>query len=83
MLISLPLRRWLAPLTLLACAPVMAQQDTAAPRLAASAAAPAVDSTESFSLVLAGLKAWLEHGIQLKLISDRHPDPHAFAARRA
>ena len=45
MLISLPLRRWLAPLTLLACAPVMAQQDTAAPRLAASAAAPARSAT--------------------------------------
>jgi uncharacterized protein YndB with AHSA1/START domain len=43
----------------------------------------AIDSTESFTHVLAGLKAWLEHGIQLNLITDRHPDPHAFAARRA
>jgi uncharacterized protein YndB with AHSA1/START domain len=41
----------------------------------------AVDSTESFTQVLAGLKARLEHGIQLNLIADRHPDPHAFAAR--
>lgn len=31
------------------------------------------DSTEGFTLVLAGLKAYLEHGIQLNLISDRFP----------
>lgn len=31
------------------------------------------DSTEGFSLVLAGLKAWFEHGIQLNLIGDRFP----------
>ena len=36
-------------------------------------AAQARDSTEGFSLVLAGLKAWLEHGIQLNLVGDRHP----------
>ena len=33
-----------------------------------------IDSTEGFTLVLAGLKAFLEHGIRLNLIADRHPD---------
>ena len=33
----------------------------------------ALDSTGGFSLVLAGLKAWLEHRIELKLVPDRHP----------
>jgi uncharacterized protein YndB with AHSA1/START domain len=36
-------------------------------------------STEGFTLVLAGLKALLEHGIQLNLVADRFPDgiqPH-------
>jgi uncharacterized protein YndB with AHSA1/START domain len=32
------------------------------------------DSTGGFSLVLAGLKALLEHGIELNLVRDRHPD---------
>lgn len=32
-----------------------------------------VDSTEGFCLVLAGLKAWLEHGITLNLVADRFP----------
>jgi uncharacterized protein YndB with AHSA1/START domain len=31
------------------------------------------DSTEGFTLVLAGLKALLEHGIQLNLVADRFP----------
>jgi uncharacterized protein YndB with AHSA1/START domain len=31
------------------------------------------DSTEGFTLVLAGLKAWLEHNIQLNLVGDRFP----------
>ena len=31
------------------------------------------DSTEGFALVLAGAKAWLEHGIQLNLVGDRFP----------
>ena len=31
------------------------------------------DSTEGFTMVLAGLKAYLEHGIQLNLIADRFP----------
>jgi uncharacterized protein YndB with AHSA1/START domain len=34
----------------------------------------ALDSVSGFSLVLAGLKAWLEHGIELNLVADRHPD---------
>jgi uncharacterized protein YndB with AHSA1/START domain len=31
------------------------------------------DSTEGFSLVLAGLKALLEHGVRLNLVADRFP----------
>lgn len=31
------------------------------------------DSTQGFTLVLAGLKALLEHGIQLNLVADRYP----------
>jgi uncharacterized protein YndB with AHSA1/START domain len=31
------------------------------------------DSTQGFTLQLAGLKAWLEHGIQLNLTLDRYP----------
>ena len=37
------------------------------------------DSTQGFTLVLAGLKALLEHKIQLNLVADRYPegiDPH-------
>lgn len=34
----------------------------------------AIDATEGFTFVLAGAKAWLEHGIQLNLVADRHPD---------
>jgi uncharacterized protein YndB with AHSA1/START domain len=33
----------------------------------------ALDSTQGFSLVLAGLKALLEHGIKLNLVPDRYP----------
>jgi hypothetical protein len=33
-----------------------------------------MDSTEGFTLVLAGLKALLEHGVKLNLVSDRFPD---------
>ena len=33
----------------------------------------AIDSTEGFTLVLAGLKALLEHGIRLNLVADRFP----------
>ena len=31
------------------------------------------DSTQGFTLVLAGLKALLEHGISLNLVGDRYP----------
>jgi uncharacterized protein YndB with AHSA1/START domain len=34
----------------------------------------AADSTQGFTFVLAGLKAWLEHGVQLNLVRDAHPD---------
>jgi uncharacterized protein YndB with AHSA1/START domain len=33
----------------------------------------ALESTEGFTFVLAGLKAWLEHGIELNLVRDRFP----------
>jgi hypothetical protein len=33
-------------------------------------------STEGFTLVLAGLKALLEHNIILNLVPDRFPDAH-------
>jgi uncharacterized protein YndB with AHSA1/START domain len=33
----------------------------------------ALGSTEGFTFVLAGLKAYLEHGVQLNLVADRHP----------
>jgi len=31
------------------------------------------DSTQGFTLVLAGLKALLEHNVRLNLVADRHP----------
>lgn len=34
----------------------------------------AINSAEGFALVLAGAKAWLEHGIELNVVRDRHPD---------
>ena len=36
--------------------------------------AAALDSTGGFTWVLAGAKAWLEHGLALDLVPDRHPD---------
>ena len=36
--------------------------------------AQALDATGGFALVLAGAKALLEHGIELGLVGDRHPD---------
>lgn len=33
----------------------------------------ATDSTQGFSLMLAGLKALLEHGVRLNLVADRYP----------
>lgn len=38
--------------------------------------AQALDSMGGFTLVLAGLKAYLEHGIELNLVADHHPDAH-------
>ncbi len=35
--------------------------------------AQAIDGTEGFTFMLAGLKAWLEHGIALDLVADRFP----------
>ncbi len=32
-----------------------------------------IDSTGGFTMVLAGLKSWLEHGIELNLIGDKFP----------
>jgi uncharacterized protein YndB with AHSA1/START domain len=33
----------------------------------------AIDGTEGFAFVLAGLKALLEHNVRLNLVPDRHP----------
>ena len=38
--------------------------------------AAAIDSMGGFSFVLAGCKAWLEHGIRLDLVRDHDPDHH-------
>ena len=38
--------------------------------------AMALDCMGGFSLVLAALKAWLEHGIALDLVADRNPEAH-------
>ena len=35
--------------------------------------AKALDSMGGFSFLLAGAKAWLEHGIALNLTADHHP----------
>ena len=40
----------------------------------AMAADSVADSTEGFTLVLAGLKALLEHNVRLNLVADRHPN---------
>lgn len=32
-----------------------------------------IDSVGGFTLVLAGLKAWMEHGVELNLIGDKFP----------
>jgi uncharacterized protein YndB with AHSA1/START domain len=34
----------------------------------------ATDSTQGFTLVLAGLKALLEHDVRLNLVADRYPE---------
>ncbi|MCP3907242.1 MAG: polyketide cyclase [Oceanicoccus sp.] len=35
--------------------------------------AQALDSTEGFNLVISACKAFLEHGIELKLVTDKNP----------
>jgi uncharacterized protein YndB with AHSA1/START domain len=34
------------------------------------------DSTQGFTWTLAGLKAFLEHGVKLNLVADKNPDAH-------
>lgn len=41
--------------------------------------AQALDATEGFNLVVAGCKAWLEHGIDLRLVADKNPDANVGA----
>ncbi len=36
--------------------------------------AQALDAKGGYSFVLAGLKAWLEHGIQLNLVRNHFPE---------
>lgn len=36
----------------------------------------AIESTQGFAFMLAGLKAWLEHGVRLDLVADKNPDAH-------
>ena len=38
--------------------------------------AQALDSKGGFTIVLAGLKALLEHDVVLNLVADQHPDAH-------
>jgi uncharacterized protein YndB with AHSA1/START domain len=38
--------------------------------------AQALDSMGGFTSLLAGAKAYLEHGIELGLVGDHHPDAH-------
>lgn len=37
------------------------------------ALAPMIDAKGGYVMVLAGLKAWLEHGVQLELVRDQFP----------
>ena len=50
---------------------------------AAKRVAEAIESTGGFSFVLAGLKAYLEHGIDLKLVVDHNPTALVESARPA
>jgi uncharacterized protein YndB with AHSA1/START domain len=36
----------------------------------------AIDNKGGFTSLLAAAKAWLEHGIELNLVGDHHPDAH-------
>lgn len=38
--------------------------------------ARAIDSMGGFTFALAGCKAWLEHGVELRLSHDHNPDAH-------
>ncbi len=38
--------------------------------------AKAIDAMGGFTYLLASLKAYLEHGIELNLVADHHPDAH-------
>jgi len=38
--------------------------------------AEALDLTQGWNLVLAAAKAWLEHGVNLRLVADKAPDHH-------
>lgn len=42
--------------------------------------AQALDSTQGFNLVVAACKAFLEHGIDLRLVADKDPDGHVGGA---
>lgn len=41
------------------------------------------ESTQGFTWTLAGLKAFLEHGIRLNLVADKNPDAHKPGWRQA
>ncbi|MBM0103570.1 SRPBCC family protein [Steroidobacter sp. S1-65] len=41
------------------------------------------ESTQGFTWTLAGLKAFLEHGIKLNLVADKKPDAHKDGWQRA
>lgn len=43
------------------------------PAMADDMLVQAVDAKGGYTIVLAGLKAWLEHGIELNLIQDQYP----------
>ncbi len=41
------------------------------------------ESTQGFTWTLAGLKAFLEHGIRLNLVADKNPDAHQAGWKQA
>lgn len=41
------------------------------------------ESTQGFTWTLAGLKAFLEHGIRLNLVADKNPDAHKAGWKQA
>jgi uncharacterized protein YndB with AHSA1/START domain len=60
----------------------VAVTDTGIPGDQDAIARQAIGAIGGFTLVLAGMKAWLEHGIELNLIRDRPPDGADHQARR-